>query len=365
MKSHFLIIVCFFSLVHLQGQSSFQSDNKCKECHPTIYKEHQGAMHNNSTIFKDPIHKAVWDKHPANIEKANYKCAKCHTPTASDLLSSGKAGIPEVSNSTHREGISCTYCHRIESVESGMMSNRNIISDKGMKYFGTTQNPKKNQFHTTQTNNIFKNGQVCMGCHSHKKNKEKLDVCVTQMGEQTNKENCITCHMPQVSGASSSYGNSSKHSYHGFPGTNSRQDMLSKYIDIKFSKKKNGFEINIHNHSPHAMLLHPLRMLELHVSLQRKNKTKLLQRRKFFRVLGKDTKPSAPWLANEVIKNTMIQGKENRVIPYEEGLDDGDILEITLGYYLVNPKVLVKFALQDNKKAKKFHILKKLKVEVK
>ena len=365
MKSSFLITLWVFSSLYLHAQSIFASDRKCKECHPTIYKEHKGAMHNNSTIFKDPIHKAVWDKHPANIKKANYKCAKCHTPTASDLLSKGKAGIPDISNPTHRQGISCTYCHRIEAVELGTMSNKNLISKEEKNYFGTMENPTKNEFHITQTNDMFRNGQVCMGCHSHKKNKEKLDVCVTQMAKQTSKENCITCHMPKVAGSASLHKDSLTHSYHGFPGTNSGQDMLAQYIDMKFEKKNTSFEISIHNHSPHDMLLHPLRMLELHVSLQRKDEVKVLQPRKFFRVLGKDAKPSPPWVANEVIKNTMIQGKENRKITYQKGLDKGDILEVTLGYYLVNPKVLVKFALQDNEKAKKFHILKKLKVEVK
>ncbi|MDQ7062359.1 MAG: hypothetical protein Q9M43_15070 [Sulfurimonas sp.] len=69
MKTKLFTLLCFLPLSFLNANLSFEADIECKKCHPTIYKEHQGAMHNNSTIFKDPIHKAVWDKHPANLKK--------------------------------------------------------------------------------------------------------------------------------------------------------------------------------------------------------------------------------------------------------------------------------------------------------
>ncbi|MBL4730607.1 MAG: hypothetical protein JKY28_04475 [Sulfurimonas sp.] len=343
----------------LFSQATFQSNTTCKECHPTIYKEHEGAMHNRASIFKDPIHKAVWDKHPLK-KKKKYKCAKCHTPAAKTIQS-----MPDMNDPTHLQAISCAYCHRIESIELGSKSNKNIINKKEKNYFATIQNPVENTFHTAATNTNFKTAQVCMGCHSHKKNKEKLDVCSTTMGKLSDKNNCISCHMPKVSGSVSTFRDTLKHSYHGFPGANAGQEMLAKYIDIRFIQKSDGFSVSIYNQSPHAMLLHPLRVLQLRVSVERNERVEEFKPKVFMRVLGKNKKPTPPWLATQLLKNTMIKAKETRVLSYTKELEPDDKIKVTLGYYLVNPKLVVKFTLQTNEKAKKFNILKEVIFKVK
>ncbi len=359
-KQLFIISILFLSF--LEANKTFEANLECKKCHPLIYKEHQGAMHNKATIFKDPIHKAIWDKHPLNIKKQQYKCAKCHTPTAdnlSDMLEKGKKGLPDLNNTSHNEAISCAYCHRIESVEHGMMTNKNIISSEPKDYFGGMKKPLRNKFHYQAKNENFVNGNVCMGCHSHKKNKEMLDVCVTDMPEPTAKDNCITCHMPQVEGSISDKEDTPTHSYHGFPGANSGHKMLSKYIEVKLIQNTDGFEVSVHNKSPHDLLLHPLRYTELHVSVTRGSEVHNFNKESFVRVIGKNKKATPPWLANEIVKNTMIKAKETRIVKYVKDLQTGDEVKIVLGFYLVNPKALAKFSLKGNEKVEKFNILKK------
>lgn len=348
-------------IAQLESTLSFEPNITCKKCHPDIYAEYEKSVHRNSTVFKDPIHKAVWDKHPSNIKKEQYKCAKCHTPTAdniSDMLGEGTKGVPDAANETHTEGILCSYCHRIESVQIGVMSNTNKIHPEKKDYYGTREKPLRSKKHYQKYSENFKNGQVCMGCHSHKKNKEKLDVCVTDMGEENADDNCITCHMPQVKGDVSTKGETGTYAFHGFPGANLHKEKLLQYIDMKFLQEEKSFKVSIYNQSPHDLMLHPMRHTELRVSVERNAEIEEMQAKVFKRVIGKDEKGTPPWLANEVVEDTMIKGKETREVVYAKELQRGDKVHVVLGYYLVKPEVAKKFAVEESEHTKKFHILK-------
>lgn len=65
-----------------------------------------------------------------------------------------------------------------------------------------------------------------------------------------------------------------------------------------------------------------------------------------------------PWLATEVVKDTMIKANEKRVVKYDKALQSGDKIEVVLGFFVVNPKALKKLNLQDEKEATEFTILK-------
>jgi len=125
--------------------------------------------------------------------------------------------------------------------------------------------------------------------------------------------------------------------------------MLAKYIDINFTKSADNFTITIDNHAPHKLLTQPLRIVELRVNIIRESKTIALKPIKFARVIGKDGKPSMPWIANEVVKDSMINGYEKRAIEFKESLKSRDRVEVTLGYYIVNPKVAKKINIKDSK----------------
>lgn len=363
MKVKYLLVILLTLSSTLIANAKFALDSECKSCHPLISQEYESAMHKNSTIFKDPIHKAVWDRHPINKKKSKYKCAKCHTPTASNLkemMGKETKGVPDASNPTHTEGISCAFCHRIESIKHGSMSNSNVISKKEKHYFGTMQNALKSEFHTSSSDNKnFQNGNVCIGCHSHKKNKAKLNVCSTNISNEMDRANCVSCHMPKVDGSVSNVRETKKHSFHGFPGAHTHQDMLSKYIGLELLKNIGSFEVAVNNKSSHALFLHPLRLSQLRVSVERDSKVEKFKPEVFVRVIGKDGKPTPPWVANTVVKDTMIKANEKRVVTYKKQLQKGDKVHVTLGYFLVKPKALKKFGLENDAVAKKFYVLKK------
>jgi len=363
MKIKYLLVIFLTLSSTLIANAKFAPNSECKSCHPVITQEYESAMHKNSTIFKDPIHKAVWDRHPVNKKKGKYKCAKCHTPTASnvkDMMGKGTKGVPDATDPTHTEGISCAFCHRIESIKHGSMSNSNVVSKKEKHYFGTMKNALESEFHTSSSDNKnFQNGNVCIGCHSHKKNKAKLNVCSTNISNEMDRANCVSCHMPKVDGSVSNVRETKKHSFHGFPGTHTHQDMLSKYIGLEFLKNIGSFEVAVNNKSSHALLLHPLRLSQLRVSVERNSKVEKFKPEVFVRVIGKDGKPTPPWVANAVVKDTMIKANEKRVVTYKKQLQKGDKVHVTLGYFLVKPKALKKFGLEKDAVAKKFYVLKK------
>jgi hypothetical protein len=336
--------------------------NTCKGCHPIIVNEFENSMHKKSTIKEDKIHKAIWDKHPLK-KKGDYTCAKCHTP-----------------NGSH-SGITCLSCHTITNIKKHSKENENIYekrdkylysAQKGMEdkkvvykeessWLGLFTKTVGSPYHDIDyTNKIFYNGEVCMGCHSHKKNSHGLNVCKTgNKGVRENGDNCITCHMPKVEGSATNIRISKKHAFHGFAGVINKPELLSKYIDIDYKNSNNGFDIIIHNKAPHNLMLQPLRVAQLRVTLTRDGKTENLKVHNFVRILGTKSKPSMPWLATKVLKDTMINPNEERVIHFNKELKKGDKIEAILGFYIVNPKMIKKLGLESDKKIKEFIPLKR------
>lgn len=346
------------------GVHKFAKSSECKNCHTQIYKEYFGSMHANSTPSKDVIHSSVWAKHPQNLKEQRYECGKCHTPTADNLdkmLVKGKKALPDANNETHNEGISCAYCHRIKSIELHKRHNTNIISKEEKNYFATMSDHVESPYHgiVTEGNEHMKNGNVCIGCHSHKMNKWGLNVCSTNIDNVMDGANCVSCHMPKVKGSVSGFKDTKTHSFHGFAGAHYHSEMLTQYIDISILRNINNFIINIDNRTSHALLLHPLRKAVLKTKVVRNNKVIKLKDEVFIRVIGANGKPAMPWAAKKDIKNTMIKPNEKRSIKYDFKLQKGDRVDIVLGWYLVMPKALKTLKLTKKKIATDFIEFKK------
>ncbi|MDA7818439.1 cytochrome c family protein [Sulfurimonas sp.] len=339
MKLISIILLLLISLHANDGVHKFAPSSECNKCHTTIYSEFKGSMHAKATPSQDPIHKAVWDKHPKNKKFNQYVCGKCHTPAANNLdkmITKGQKAMPDPKNATHQEAISCTYCHRITDVKLHAKSNTNIISTD------------ENLFHHKDMSDEMKAGKSCIGCHSHKANKAKLNVCTTDIDNQMGK-NCVSCHMPKLGG----------HTFHGFAGTHNNSEMLEKYVDISIVKNNDNFVVHVKNKSTHALLLHPLRVGVLKMSVTRGSETIKLKKEVFVRIIGKNKKPAMPWVANEVIKNTMIQANENRAVKRDFMIQHGDKINVVLGWFLVNPKAVKKLGLEKEKVATEFKVFKK------
>jgi cytochrome c551/c552 len=361
-----IILLCLFTALLLanDGVHTFAKSEDCKSCHAQIYEEFYTSMHANATPQKDPIHNAVWAGHPQHLKQERYGCGKCHTPAADNLnemLTKGSKALPDSNNETHQEGISCAYCHRIASIQHHKTSNTNVISKAEKQYFGTLKDHVASPYHgiVTEGNEHMKNGNVCAGCHSHKQNKWGLNVCSTNIDNEIDGSNCVSCHMPKVKGSVSALRETAEHTFHGFAGAHSNADMLQQYVNISLTRNVDDFMVTIDNQTSHALLLHPLRVAVLKVKVIRKDKIHALKDEVFVRVIGRDGKPAMPWSANVTLKDTMIKANEKRSIVYDFKLEEGDKVETVLGYYLVNPKALKPLKLENVKAATAFHLFKK------
>jgi len=353
----------------------------CKQCHPVIFQEYQNSMHSKSSIYKDSIHKAVWDKHPAKVQ-GNYTCAKCHTPSDHNLLS-GKSKLTD-NEIQQTEPISCQHCHKIESVEKHTKANKNILSTKPKTFFSANKALKGTKVKFKEEHSFFNmittksgsphhdidysnegyyNGDSCMGCHSHKQNSKGFSVCDMEVKQGDSKETCVSCHMPKVKGSLANQKESATHAFHGQNIHGSVPVSLSKYVKLSLKQNTIGFEVKIKNEAIHTLFPQPLRLGQLRVSIHRDGKMLELKTESFARVIGTNAHASMPWLADAIISDTSIKAHETRILNYDTVLQKGDIVDIQFGYHMVNPKAAEKLGITD-KSATKFIILTQKQVRI-
>jgi len=385
-----LLLLFIWSTVLLNAAANFETSKVCQKCHPVIYDEFYDSSHRKSSIHTDPIHKAVWDKHPLK-SKEKYSCSKCHTPSDTELmqnLADGKSAVPKNSPVQTEEGVSCISCHMIDHVEEHAKTNKNVMSTrektlfsaregrKGEKdvsfnmktsFFGLITEKSGSPYHKIDySNQGFYDGKMCMGCHSHKQNAHQFDVCETDAkADAQDEKNCISCHMPMIKGNMNTVHETQQHRYHGFPGASHQPKMLSEYVHLELEQTDTGFTVSLKNDANHALFLHPLRLAELQVSVERKGEVLNLKSVTFVRVIGKDGKATMPWLANAVVKDSQIQAKESRQVPFLYHLTNGDVVEMKIGFYRVNPKAASKLGLEAHKEVSSFTLLKKARFKIK
>jgi hypothetical protein len=351
-------MLLFFSPTMLCAQ--YAPNESCATCHPIIAKEYQRAMHAHATIFKDPIHKAAWEKSPS-YKKKYYDCGRCHTPADDEMmkkLDANQSVMPDINNKKQNDAVSCAYCHRIKSIKHDQKQNYNITNATKHLYYGNLDNPMKNEFHKSEKNINFQNGNVCIGCHSHFKNDQGINVCSTNQDNELDSANCVSCHMPQVDGPPSTQKNRKQHSFHGFAGIHNDITMLSQYVDIELLKGIDRFFIAINSKTPHALTLHPMRKMQMRVSVTRNEEQTSCIEQDFIRVIGKDQNMTLPWHANTILQNTSIKANEKRVSTYMYKLLPGDKVSVQIGYYLLGENIAKNLGLDEHKQLQGFKLLK-------
>jgi len=340
--------------------NEFALSSTCKSCHSTIYKEFQQSMHQNSTIYKDPIHKAAWLKSPS-FKNKRYNCGRCHTPADMNLinkLDQNLTVMPDKDNPSQNDAVSCAYCHRIKSIKKDIPQNYTIPNKKRHLYYGNLKDPLANSFHETNTTKNFKDGNLCIGCHSHFKNSHGVNTCSTNINNELDKLNCVSCHMPKVDGAPSSLKQREQHAYHGFPGLHNDSKMLQNYLSIELLQDFDRFFISIDSGTPHALSLHPMRTMQLKVSVIKSKKIIECVAQNFKRIIGVDTNSTLPWNATKTIQNTAIKSNEKRLTTYVYTLKKGDKVKVVIGYYLLNKKNQKLLEIKEDSKLNKFIVLK-------
>lgn len=364
MKNFLSFVLLLLSSLLLEANES----KVCQKCHPIIYEEYYDSSHRKASIVNNPIHKALWKKHPKGAD--GYTCAKCHSPSDLESLK----GNLEDNKIQREEPISCVYCHSIKSVEEGEHSNTNILTDTKREFF-TAEDSKKDKdkaSYGTKTswfglvkesrnspyhkidykNENFYNGNVCMGCHSHTNNEHSFDITMLDaVIDKKDKNTCVTCHMPQVAGTKVTIHESKTHAYHGIAGIYHMNKEMGKYLEFKIDKKAKGFNVRILNKSNHALFGQSFREGVLDIEIIRNEKTISLEPFIFTRILGKDGKEVMPWEATEALKDTLIYAKKD--IIYSKNIQSGDTLTLTLSVRRISNIKAKELGLNDKQLTKK------------
>ncbi len=333
--------------------SSYPSSKSCNECHENIYREHITSMHHKSSIFKDEVHRKV--KNAVNKDK--YKCAICHMPATKNLraVMSGKEQ-PNPKSHRQMDGVSCFYCHQISKIYDSKAHKINFSNYNGEEkptVYGNLMKPYESNEHNSKSNEIYKNSQVCMGCHSHKENKLGFEVCNTK-DQYEKTSDCIGCHMPSTSGTIEKKDKGIREEYvsHKFLGIHSLE-MVKKAIKLELSYEEEVLSLSITNKMGHSIITHPMRLKFVKTSIKRDSKiiwsnfkkSPLEDKKATFIIVFKDDKGNTS-LPNKAIGyklNRNLKAKSSIVINYKvPKLQRGDEVISQWISYIVNPKIAKK-----------------------
>ncbi|MEA3370720.1 MAG: multiheme c-type cytochrome [Campylobacterota bacterium] len=333
--------------------AAYPTSESCNECHENIYREHTKSMHHKSTIFENEVHRKVKNA----VDKDKYKCAICHMPGAQNLRALMN-GTEQPNHKKHRQadGVSCFFCHQISKIYNSDAHKINFSNYQGEKkptVFGNLKKPYESNEHNSQSNEIYKNSEVCMGCHSHKQNAKKFEVCNTK-NEYDKTSDCIGCHMPKTSGTieKEDKGIRDEYASHEFLGVHSAE-MIKKAVKLELSYKDGVIELTIDNRMGHAIITHPMRLKFAKTVVTRDGKiiwsnfkeTPLEDKEATFIIVFKDDQGNAA-MPHEAIGyklNRNLKASQSKTVHYKvEGLKHGDEITTTWISYIVNPKIAKK-----------------------
>ncbi len=355
------ILKVFFALMYLAGSALSGSAHQlpdgaekltksedCSGCHTAIYSEWKASMHANSSPFKDNAHNAVRLKNADATQLAGktptYHCGNCHTPMADNLpdLMSGKSQL-DSNNWTHTEGTGCTFCHRIESIIPGKAFNQYSLNRDGSF---NVPNPSGKAPHKTAKSELFSNGEVCMGCHSHMLNAKGAPICV--MNDE-GASNCLPCHMTEADGAPAAGSVKKTHFSHALSGGHDLE-MLRKAVSLDMhvdsAATSDKVTVTLNNISGHTFpSTQPMRIAFLKLTAEDVNgkvvwsnikESPMEDMQSFFAKMFKagEEKGVPPWKAEAVAMDTRLKKGETRTLTYTVPAENVKTISASLIYRL-------------------------------
>ena len=170
----------------------------CSSCHMAYYNEWTGDKHSMSQTnpFFLEIYKQFKQDHPDK----NGNCALCHNPEAA-LDSSFDVDVRKKSN-----GISCDFCHKIESVDQnplkqGVAGLKIVRPCKGFPdiRFGPLKDPvQPGKAEELRYNSLYKTSLSCAKCHDGSNGNVQIYSTFTEwLNSPAAKKGvqCQSCHM--------------------------------------------------------------------------------------------------------------------------------------------------------------------------
>jgi len=330
-------------------EAVYQSATVCEQCHPEIYKTWYGSQHARS--FTDPSFQLAYDRIRRVDPRRSLPCERCHNPMRFLLA----AGDPR-SSIFGQEGVTCDFCHSVESAAVGGNFPR-YTARPGVK-FGPKGGRSGKSPHATRFSRLHITSTFCAGCHEFR-NEHGVPVLSTYSeweesfyrGEEVH---CQFCHLPQLFDAGFLDASRKKGPLdHSMIGGHAR-DRLAKAIPLKAALAVSGGQarltVQIKNETvghktPSGFPSHRIRLVSV---LYDASGTVLGKKEEVFeRVLGDGAgKPLAhPEMvfteAREVLKDNRIGPKETREIVhvFPAGGSRPAAADVSLTYEIPTPDV--------------------------
>jgi hypothetical protein len=354
MKSFLLALSLLTSLL----SAKYLSNESCKECHEDIYYEYQSSYH-SKTYFNDELHRKVANK----VSTKTYDCAVCHMP--------GAPNVKELVSGEHRpsskyveetDAISCFYCHQIGYVKQAHARNINYLSKKPAGYkpsmFGLLEDADDSDKHEMLNNPIYKKN-VCLGCHSHKRNSHDV-LIFDAMKDNQDSTKCIKCHMPYTPGAVEKTNKKGRveHRSHDFPGIHNTE-LIKDSVELSIEVKDDNLELTIENKMPHPLIIQASRLKYLEITLKRDSKviwknfkdSPMEDKKGAFVIEFLDENDKAVAIPAFAYKRGFVnnlKAEETRVIKYKiPSLQSGDVITASMYVVLAKPSCSDELDLKD------------------
>jgi len=197
----------------------FIRSEECKQCHDRHYEEWKGVREQtpdlktfgrvdaallHGTSLESPVFRTVlgvWMQTNPTVQERQ-RCLSCHVPSitvfpqhAEKIVAQVLAGKPQV------EGIGCTSCHLIKSVETTPMPPPTFKIEPGKTLYGPYADPEENLVHPAMQSDLYRGANYCASCHFDK----VKDVTQKDLpGEILQGTICQDCHMESSTGSSTS-----------------------------------------------------------------------------------------------------------------------------------------------------------------
>lgn len=144
-----------------------QDPETCKQCHPVHYQQWSGSMHAYSS--EDPVFVAMNARGQRDTNGAlGDLCVNCHAPMAVLLGEATGASFDPDALSSRAKGVTCYFCHNVESIEADHNNGLVLAMDQTMR--GGVRDPSNSPAH----NSMFdpenmagktNNSRLCGACH--------------------------------------------------------------------------------------------------------------------------------------------------------------------------------------------------------
>lgn len=207
------------------------SAKDCGVCHQEYYKEWKTSTHAHA--WTDLQFQAELRK-----ESSPFLCINCHIPLQNqqefivsglengDIYKPVKKPNPHFDKDLQMEGITCASCH----VRDGY-----IIGKTGSELAP----------HPVKVDSIHLSEQLCISCHNANAVVTPTLACTFETGDEWKagpyfgKQNCISCHMPEMHRPIMPGLPEKKSHYHAFPGSG-----IPKLVSLK-SESLDGMDVKV------------------------------------------------------------------------------------------------------------------------